>query len=368
MKPDPTLNTSLWRILDAAANRAAEGLRVAEDYVRFALDDGHLTREWKSLRHDLASAVARMDDFGQENSRRHASRSTLLDVGTTETIASEAARGSLSDVFAASVARSQQALRSLEEYGKLLDASLGAAFESLRYRSYTLATAVVTTGESCHRLAAAQLYVILDGQESPEQFESLAENIYAGGAEIIQLRDKNLDDRQLVERARILASVARRLGRIAIINDRADIAAAVNALGVHVGQEEMTVKDARRVLGPDALVGLSTHSIEQARRAVLEGANYIGVGPTFPSTTKSFESFPGLEFVSQVAEEIGLPAFAIGGITLERLPEVQAAGLQRVAVSGAITSASDPAEAAQRFKDALENSIATPTASSSRND
>ena len=109
MQQPPRESTPLWRILDAAANRAAEGLRVAEDYVRFALDDAHLTRQWKQLRHDLTSSVSRLD-----RSRRHASRSTLLDVGTQETLDSEATRESLTEVFAASASRSQQALRTLE--------------------------------------------------------------------------------------------------------------------------------------------------------------------------------------------------------------------------------------------------------------
>ena len=99
-----------------------------------------------------------------------------------------------------------------------------------------------------------------------------------------------------------------------IINDRPDLAALARADGVHVGQEELSVKDARSIVGPETLVGVSTHSIEQARQAVLDGANYIGVGPTFPSGTKQFEQFPGVELLRAVAAEIRLPAFAIGGI------------------------------------------------------
>lgn len=346
----------LWRVLDAAANRASEGLRVAEDYVRFVLDDAHLTRQWKQLRHDLNEATARLD-----LAKRNSSRSTLTDVGTEETLPTEAARDSLDDVFAASVSRSQQALRSMEEYGKLVDASLGAAFESLRYRSYTLAAAVVTTSESCRRLEAARLYALLEGGSSVAKFEQAAESIYAAGADVIQLRDKSLDDRALIERARVLVQVARRFERLAIVNDRADIAAATGADGVHVGQEEMTVRDARSVLGPAAIIGVSTHSIGQVRQAVLDGANYIGVGPTFVSTTKSFASFPGIEFVKQVASEIRLPAFAIGGVTLEGLGQIEVAGLHRVAVGAAIASAADPATATRQFVEALARDVTSST-------
>jgi len=131
------------------------------------------------------------------------------------------------------------------------------------------------------------------------------------------------------------------------MNDRPDLAALSRADGVHVGQEELTVKDARSIVGPEALLGVSTHSIEQARQAVLEGANYLGVGPTFPSDTKQFEKFPGLPLLRQVAAEIRLPAFAIGGITAENLPEVLATGVTRVAVSGAIAAADEPVAAAR---------------------
>jgi thiamine-phosphate pyrophosphorylase len=131
-----------------------------------------------------------------------------------------------------------------------------------------------------------------------------------------------------------------------VMNDRADLAALSDADGVHVGQDELSVNDARTIVGPKALIGVSTHSIEQARQAVIDGANYIGVGPTFPSSTKSFDTFAGLDLLRSVAAEISLPAFAIGGITRENLPQVQAAGINRVAVTGAVIGAKDPKLAA----------------------
>jgi thiamine-phosphate pyrophosphorylase len=131
-----------------------------------------------------------------------------------------------------------------------------------------------------------------------------------------------------------------------IINDRPDIAAIVDADGVHLGQDDMTVRDARQVVGPRKLSGVSTHSLPQARQAVLAGANYIGVGPTFPSQTKHFDAFPGLDLVGAVAREIKLPAFAIGGVTLETVSQVISAGCRRIAVSSAIARAPQPAAAA----------------------
>jgi thiamine-phosphate pyrophosphorylase len=131
------------------------------------------------------------------------------------------------------------------------------------------------------------------------------------------------------------------------------LAVLARADGVHVGQEELTVKDVRAMVGPDALVGVSTHSIEQARQAVLDGASYIGVGPTFPSGTKHFDEFPGPGLLRAVAAEIRLPAFAVGGITRDNLPDVLSAGFCRIAVGGAVTAASDPAAAARELLAAL---------------
>jgi thiamine-phosphate pyrophosphorylase len=135
-----------------------------------------------------------------------------------------------------------------------------------------------------------------------------------------------------------------------IVNDRPDLAVLAQADGVHVGQEELSVKDARSIVGPDLLIGVSTHSIEQARQAALDGANYIGVGPTFPSTTKQFDRFPGLELLRTVAAEITLPAFAIGGVTRNNLAEVKSSGFRRIAVSGAILEADDPIDATKKLK------------------
>jgi thiamine-phosphate pyrophosphorylase len=121
-----------------------------------------------------------------------------------------------------------------------------------------------------------------------------------------------------------------------------------------LGQDDLTVKDARRIVGPNAIIGVSTHSIEQVRQAVLDGANYIGVGPTFPTTTKSFDAFPGLDLIRRQSAEVRLPAFAIGGIVLANVDQVLAAGARRIAVSSAICSSRDPRQAAAEFRSRLD--------------
>jgi thiamine-phosphate pyrophosphorylase len=335
--PLPPSSSPLLRLLDAAANRAREGFRVIEDYLRFVLDDRFLTETTKNLRHDLVAEMKKITPADLL-----ASRETQADVGTGLTAAAEAVRGDLGDVLAANFGRLQESLRSLEEYGKLVDSAMAAQFKQIRYRTYTLQRAVEITRQSTERLAAAKLYVLIDGRNSPEEFHQFASSLIASGVHILQLRDKTLEDRQLLGRARLLRELTRGTPTLFIMNDRPDLAALSQADGVHLGQEELSVKDARTILGPQPHVGVSTHSIEQARQAVLDGASYLGVGPTFPSTTKDFTAFTGLDLLRQVAAEIRLPVFAIGGITLENLPEVLSTGISRVAVSGAISNAENP--------------------------
>jgi len=153
-----------------------------------------------------------------------------------------------------------------------------------------------------------RLYVLVDGRSSMQEFCRLVELLLQGGADMLQLRDKRLTDRELLERAHALRALTRSGDALFIINDRADLAALAHADGVHLGQEEIGVKEARAILGTQALIGISTHTIEQARQAVLDGASYLGCGPTFPSQTKQFAEFPGPQFLRQVSAEIRLRA------------------------------------------------------------
>jgi thiamine-phosphate pyrophosphorylase len=339
---------AIYRILDANRNRCLEGLRVVEDYVRFVWEDQHLVNVCKQLRHDLVEALAPISQRSL-----HASRDTLRDVGTRVTTASEYRREDLSAVVAANWNRAQQALRSLEEYTKVIAPRASERLESLRYRVYTVERAVTTLGASLDRLSASRLYVLVDGCSSTSAFSTLVEQLIQAGVDVLQLRDKSLADRELLVRARVMRDLTRQHNVLFIMNDRVDLAAMSHADGVHLGQEEVPVGDARSVLGWQALIGVSTHDMEQARQAVLEGASYLGCGPTFPSATKSFPQFPGLDFLRQVSREIRLPAFAIGGIGPANVEQVCATGFRRVAVSHSVVHDSDPPRAAQQLKAAL---------------
>jgi len=334
-----------YRILDANSNRALEGLRVVEEFVRFTLDDSHLSLLCKQLRHRLTDRLTAID-----KQSRFTARDTRNDVGTQFSIKSEQTRSDVLDVTNASLQRLKEALRCLEEYSKTLDTELAQDFEAIRYQVYTLERAINITWNSCERLKDARLYVLMDGCQNRDSFQNLAKCLISDKVDVVQFRDKSLSDRELLDRASLLRQLTVNTQTLFIMNDRPDLAALSRADGVHLGQEELTVKDARQIVGLDALIGISTHSIQQARQAVLDGANYIGCGPTFPSETKTFAGFPGIPFLSEVKNEIQLPAFAIGGINPTNLDQVINAGMSRVAVGQAITAVTSPSKAIQVFQ------------------
>lgn len=336
------------RVVDANLNRARESLRVLDDYCRFVLDDRLLTERFKHLRHRLADLTSALPPH-----LLLASRETLLDVGTSVTASGEYQRESIGSVAAVNLKRLQESLRSVEEFGKLLDSAFAQGIEQLRYEAYTLERAVVRSGEARERLANAVLYVLLTGAQCKHGLERTIAAAAAGGADVIQLREKDLSDRELLKRARDVRRWTRDAGVLFIVNDRPDIAHLAEADGVHLGQDDLPVHDARRMLAPEALVGVSTHSLDQVRQAVLDGADYLGVGPTFPSTTKSFDRLAGLEFITASTTETSLPAFALGGINTSTIDAALQAGARRVAVSAAIAGADDPEKAARALKRAL---------------
>jgi len=341
--------TETARVLDANLNRAREAARVVEDHCRFVLDDRLLTGELKALRHALAAAAKRVPSEALV-----AARNTPGDVGAELTAGNEYARRSPGEVAVVNLKRLQESLRSLEEYVKLLSPELGREFEALRYRTYTLESAIIGRGRN--RLGDAKLYVILSGADCAIGLDATIAGAAQGGTAIVQLREKGLSDRELLARARDVRRCTRSAGVLFIVNDRPDIARLADADGVHLGQDDLSVTDARRIAGPDLLVGVSTHDLEQVRSAVLAGADYLGIGPVFPSMTKEFNRFPGLDFVRAAVEATSLPVFALGGISADNIAKVVAAGASRVAVTRAVAGASDPARAAGELRAALERS------------
>jgi len=340
--------TAAYRMLDANANRAREALRVAEDAARFALDRPDLAEALKRLRHDLRSALGPLDAR-----LLVASRDTAGDVGTAISTDTERRRDSVSDVARAAMKRLTEALRVLEETGKVADPAVAAAVEGLRYRAYDLEKRLEEALRPSGRLAAGGVCVLLTEALCRHPWHEVLRAALAGGAACIQVREKAMADGALLARARAVAKTAHEAGALAIVNDRPDLAVLAAADGVHVGQDDLAPHEARRVVGPDRIVGVSTHSLEQARAAAEAGADYIGCGPMFPSETKPQAVVPGPALAAQVTQAVGVPVMAIGGITAARAAELVAAGVRWLAVSAAVCGTQDPEAEVQRLAAAL---------------
>jgi len=200
------------------------------------------------------------------------------------------------------------------------------------------------------------LYVIAnqDLQKNRTIIEVI-EEIIQGGATIIQLREKNLPTRTFFEEAQTVRKITKKAGIPLIINDRLDVALAVNADGVHLGEEDLPLKYARKI-APHFIIGYSTDSIDQAREAEKDGANYLGVGSVFPTKTKIDAGMAiGTQKLEEIKRAVSIPVIAIGGITLQNLPKVIQSGVDGVAVISAIISAESPFEATKKFRYVIDS-------------
>jgi len=198
------------------------------------------------------------------------------------------------------------------------------------------------------------LYAIVDPLDTGRDPVELARSLLAGGARLVQLRLKGATSRDTHAAAERIAPLARAAGALFLVNDRPDIARAVGADGVHLGQDDLSIEAARRVLGAAAAVGVSTHDLDEARAAEDAGADYIGVGPIYATGSKTSALPPrGLELIRAVRAAVRCPIVAIGGITPATAPAVRAAGADAVAMIAALVRAGDPGEAVSRTLDLL---------------
>ncbi len=335
----------IYRILDANFNRAREAMRVAEDCGRFALNDPAITALAKNLRSELTETL-----LGMPVEEMITSRDTPGDIGTEISSPTESKRNNLQDVAAAACKRLTESLRTIEEYGKIVSPAQVLNIERMRYNAYTLEQRIMGRIMVGKRIQDVKLYVLITSSICTGSARETARAAIAGGADVLQLREKDVSDAQFLALAAEMRELADETGRIFIVNDRPDIASLVGADGIHLGQTDLPIAEARRLLRPGAAIGRSCHNIRQVRAAVTEGADYISVGPMFPTTTKDAGPIAGAELLKQATEEVSLPIVPIGGITTENIDQLVKAGAKRVAVCSAICSAQNPKDAAAAIK------------------
>lgn len=324
--------TTYNRLIDANVNRVSEGIRVLEDTVRFIYDREDFSKVLREKRHYLRKLFISFDEKFLE------ARDTPNDVGIKITQNSSLdKKSSTKNLVTGNFKRIQEGLRSIEESLKVINHfDLSKEIENFRYSFYTLEKQILNLIKNPIPLG---IYGITAENFSAGKTNfQVVEEMIKAGIKIIQYREKNKSLKEKLIEAKALAKLCKKNNVLFIVNDHIDIALMVDADGVHVGQDDMPVEDIRKILGPKKIIGLSTHSIEDAKNAMLQDIDYIGVGPIFPTTTKNRESV-GLEYLEYVEKNIDLPYIAIGGIKEHNLHEISKRGASRIALVSEIVGA-----------------------------
>jgi len=289
------------------------------------------------------------------------------DVGAAISTPTEGVRQSTAEVVIAAGKRLSEALRALEEYGKTIGSDFAPRIESLRYRGYEIEHRVqmrlgyadpAEPGSAAGRAPQWRLCVLVTEAFCKRPWLEVLDAAIEGGADCIQLREKDLEDGQLLGRANVVAQRCREVNIDSMINDRPDIAALVDASGVHVGQRDLPPGHIRRLVGRTLIIGASTTNLVQAEAAIRSGADSIALGPMFATTTKAKPNLAGPEYAAAYLQRFDHPHLAIGGIDESNIEQLIEAGVRGVAVCAAVCGADDPRAAVERLTQALRGNNA----------
>ncbi|MGE3181127.1 MAG: thiamine phosphate synthase [Phycisphaerae bacterium] len=342
------MSRSSLRVIDANLNRAREALRVIEDHCRFSQNDPATSAAIKQSRHGLRSIV---EIVGED--RLLAARSVESDVGRTLKAADENLRENEVDVVRAAFSRLAESLRSIAEYAKITHVAAAQIAETLRYESYALQQKIVFRDRGLEQLRNNGLYAILTESICRKPWKETARALIDGGVGCIQLREKLIDDRELLTRARWLREETAAASVLLCINDRADLAALCHADLLHVGRNDLTLADARKIVEGRVIIGTSTHTLEDLAEAVREHPDYVAIGPMFHSETKPRDALAGISGLQRVRAATNSLVAAIGGITLDRVRELRLHGADVICVCRDLLAAADPAAQTRRYREVL---------------
>lgn len=344
--PDHTL-----RIIDASLNRIGEGLRLLEDLARLMLNNAVLTQQLKNMRHEIVKV-----DWPRQKQLLQA-RDSENDVGIDMEVPGEEKQREIPEMVVANARRVQESLRVMEEMAKAPDLGLDPEkFQQARFAIYTIEKALlskVLRQDKLKRLSG--LYVIIDTQTlRGRSHVEVASQAIRGGAKVIQLRDEEHNKKELLSIAQELRNLCAAQDVLFIVNNYLDIALAVEVDGLHVGQDDLPVNVARRLLPMDKILGCSARTVDKAVMAQSEGADYIAVGAIYPTPSKETAEVVGPERLKQVRQAVALSLVAIGGINKENLREVLAAGADSVAVISAVLGAENVEVASRQMVAIIE--------------
>ena len=339
------------RIIDANINRIGEGLRVLEEFARLALNDAALTGQLKDMRHTILHIDAELQR------RLISARDAARDVGAGMTATGDEKRRDASETIVANARRVQESLRVLEEIAKEPAAGLeSGVYEKARFELYSIEKELLSKmlrKDKIKRLTG--LYVIVDVESlngrSPLEAAGAA---IKGGAKVIQLRDKKDSRRVFYNIAEELNRFCTAYNALFIVNDSLEVALAVDADGLNIGQEDMPVAEARRLLPIDKLLGASASTVEEAKAAQATGADYLGVGAIYITGTKYDVEVVGPGRIKEIKKAVNLPVVAIGGINKNNISDVMKAGADAAAVISAVMGAEDIEKATRQLVEIIE--------------
>ena len=353
MNSPEAISRQTLRIIDANLNRIGEGLRLLEDLARLLLNDATLTQQLKTMRHEILRG-----DWSFHQQLLNA-RDSESDVGITIEAPGDEKQRELPITVVANARRVQESLRILEELAKIPGTTLkldSEKFKQARFNLYTIEQNLLSKllrQDKVTRIPG--LYVVIDTQalEGRSHIE-VANQVIRGGAKAIQLRDKLRSKKELLFIAQQLKNLCSEHNVLFIVNDYLDLALAADADGLHLGQNDLPLPVARKLLPIDKILGGSVNTLDQAIAAESEGADYIAVGSIYPTTSKETAKVIGLEILRQIRQTVTLPLVAIGGITKDNAAEVMVAGADSVAVISAVVQAKAPEEAARQIVTRIE--------------
>lgn len=347
-----TIPNETLRIIDANLNRIGEGLRVLEELARLMLNDTVLTGQLKNIRHEMVRS-----DWSLQQQLLQA-RNSEGDVGIDIEVAGEETQRELPITVVANSRRAQESLRVMEELAKIPTLNLDPEkFKQARFTLYTIEKTLLSRllrQDKTGRLSG--LYVIIDTLAlKGRRHIEVAGQAIRGGATTIQLRDKVSSKKELLPVALHLRDLCAEHNVLFIVNDYLDLALAVEADGLHLGQDDLPVKVARRLLPIDMILGSSVCTVAQAVAAQAEGADYIGVCSIYPTTSKEMVEVVGLDGLRHIRQAVTMPLVALGGVNEANVSDVLAAGADTVAVINAVLGAEDVEKASRQITDRIKD-------------
>ena len=325
----------IFQIIDANLDRAREGLRVLEDWARFGLGGSDFVKRIKNFRQILGKNHLKI--YKQ-------SRNYIHDECKGLTHQEQSKRNTLDQIISSNSGRVQEALRVIEEFSRQHNQELAKVAAEIRYEIYTLEVELLSFckfKKSEEILKENDLYVITDQKEN--LLETI-EAILTAGVKIIQHRFKKGTDKDHLEEAIEIKNLCKKYNSLFIINDRVDIALASNADGIHLGQDDLDLKTARKLLGHSKIIGVSANNEIDISNALKEGCDYIGIGPVFKTATKDNKKPIGIERIKTLTKDLNIPWFAIGGIKTHNISYLKSNGFKKVALVSQLMNSEDPKE------------------------